>query len=91
MLFKLSMPPATLASALKALLERLLPSEPALALAHLEAMKTLPRFDMTVMCLPSKDKKLLGAAWPSRDTTQTLALDDMQLQQLDRLRISFRM
>ena len=87
--FKLSLPPATLASVLKALLECLLPSEPLQGLAHLEALSSVPRFGMTIMCLPSKEKKLLGAVWPSSGRAGEIGLDDLQVQQLARLRTVF--
>ena len=90
-LFKLSLPPATLASVLKTLLQRLLPQEPSQGLAHLAALTTVLRFDMTLMCLPSKDKMPLSALWPSNDRVQQLGLDASQRQQLASLRASFRL
>ncbi|KAK9831203.1 hypothetical protein WJX74_007299 [Apatococcus lobatus] len=88
-LFKLSLPPATMTSVLKALLEQLLPSEHIQGLAHLEALRCVNRFDMTVMCLPSRDKKLLGALWPNSVRAQEIGLDGSQVQQLAALRKAF--
>ena len=100
-LFKLSLPPAVLSSVLTTILQRMLTVQPSQCstpsearqhcLALMDALRAAPRFDMTLMCLPSKDRKALGALWPSSESVQRMGLDEGQQKHLESLQQAFRL
>ena len=90
-LFKLSVPPAMLASILMTLLCRTLQARPSQALAVMETLKAVPRFDMTLMCLNGKDKKAISAAWPSNKHAMQLGLAQQEVQRFSSLRSALRL
>ena len=76
---------------LKATVGRLLASEPEQGLQLLEALRAVPRFDMTLMCLNGKDKKAISAAWPSNKHAMQLGLAQQEVQRFSSLRSALRL
>lgn len=62
-IFKQALTAPLLSSMLSAVLGELTAKEPASSLDLLTALSRVPRFDMTVMCLPSREKRELGTLW----------------------------
>ena len=85
-LFKHSLTAPVLRAMLAATLTDLVASDALCALGLLGALPRVPRFDMTVMCLPAREKRELGQLWDS-------AVADLAPEaggQLQRLRSAYK-
>lgn len=85
-LFKHSLTAALLRGMAAAALADLAPSDPAHALGLLRALPNVPRFEMTAMCLPAREKQALGQQW---DAAVAGLAPDVGVE-LQRLRVAYK-